>query len=215
MTTLNIWAVSDGRDGIEAQVVGLAEAVARLRPAQVTVRRIAWRWGLGRLPWRMIPRAALRADRSIGAPWPDIWIGAGRASLPLSTRVRDWSGGRTFVVQTQDPRRDPAAFDLVVPPAHDGLAGANVVAMAGAPNRLSEPRLAADLAQFASQIDTLPHPRLAVIVGGKSSAFDLPAADGFFLAIICKDGIVLVEQHHTLGVTGVETLDEHARRQFG
>src|SRR6185369_13838889 len=123
---LNIWAVSDGRDGIEAQVVGLAEAVARLRPAQVTVRRIAWRWGLGRLPWRIIPRAALQADGPVGPPWPDIWIGAGRASLPLSTRVRGWSGGRTFVVQTQDPGEAKPELDLIVPPLHDELTGENV-----------------------------------------------------------------------------------------
>src|ERR1700712_2159253 len=99
---LTIWAVSDGRVGIEAQVLGLAEAVARRRPARIVVKRIGWKWGLGRLPWQLIPRWALRAGRPIAAPWPDIWIGAGRASLPLSSRIRAWSGGRTFVAQTQN-----------------------------------------------------------------------------------------------------------------
>ena len=33
---LTIWAVSDGRAGIEAQALGLAEAVARLRPAEIS-----------------------------------------------------------------------------------------------------------------------------------------------------------------------------------
>jgi len=47
---LTIWAVSDGRVGIEAQVLGLAEAVARQRPAEILVKRIAWPFGLGRLP---------------------------------------------------------------------------------------------------------------------------------------------------------------------
>ncbi|MGZ3376965.1 MAG: ELM1/GtrOC1 family putative glycosyltransferase, partial [Phenylobacterium sp.] len=101
---LTIWAVSDGRVGIEAQVMGLAEAVARQRPATVVVKRIGWKWGLGRLPWQLTPRFALKSDSPIGPPWPDIWIGAGRASLPLSTAVRRLSGGKTFVVQTQDPR---------------------------------------------------------------------------------------------------------------
>jgi transcription elongation factor GreA len=40
---LRIWAVSDGRAGIEAQALGLAEAVARLRPAHIAVKRIGWR----------------------------------------------------------------------------------------------------------------------------------------------------------------------------
>ena len=59
-----IWAVSDGRAGIEAQALGLAEAVARVRPAEILVKRIGWRAGLGRLPWRMIPPAARTGDRS-------------------------------------------------------------------------------------------------------------------------------------------------------
>lgn len=166
---LRIWAVSDGRAGIEAQALGLAEAVARLRPAEITVKRIGWRWGLGRLPWRLIPRWALEGQ--ITTPWPDIWIAAGRATLPLSTRLK----GRTFVVQTQDPRAPLHRFDLVVPPEHDRLAGPNVFPIVGAPNRLTPEKLAAELARFEDRLAPLPHPRVAVIVGGRSKAFDLPA----------------------------------------
>ena len=171
---LTIWAVSDGRAGIEAQAQGLAEALARRRPAQVVVKRIGWRFGLGRLPWRLIPRWALKADSPIAAPWPDVWIGAGRASLPLSTRVRGWSGGRTFVVQTQDPGDATPALDLVIPPLHDELEGPNVFPIVGAPNRMSPEGFARDLAAFRNRIDPLPRPRVAMIVGGKSRSHDLP-----------------------------------------
>jgi mitochondrial fission protein ELM1 len=142
------------------------------------VKRIGWRYGLGRLPSRLNPGwpALLSAASAIAPPWPDVWIAAGRASLPISARTRRLSGGRTFVVQTQDPKRDPAAFDLVVSPAHDEVTGANVVPIVGAPNRLSEARLAADLARFEATVSPQPHPRVAVIIGGKSSAFDLPPA---------------------------------------
>src|SRR6185369_4494829 len=162
---LNIWAVSDGRTGIEAQALGLAEAVARLRPAQVTVKRIAWRAPFGRLPWGLVPpRLALEPASGIAPPWPDIWIAAGRATLPLSTRVRRWSGGETFVVQTQDPRTALEPFDLVIPPAHDRLAGPKVFSITGAPNRLTAERLAAELERFRARIDLLPRPRVALIV---------------------------------------------------
>lgn len=170
---LRIWAVTDGRAGIEAQAVGLAEAVARLRPAHIAVKRIGWRAGLGRLPWRLIPPRARTGD-PIEPPWPDIWIGAGRASLPLSTRMLTWAGGKTFVVQTQAPRAPLDRFDLVVPPEHDGLTGSNVFPILGAPNRLSPEALALARARFADQIDPLPHPRIAVIVGGRSKAHRLP-----------------------------------------
>lgn len=172
---LKIWAVSDGRAGIEAQALGLAEAVARLRPAEIEIKHVAWRWGLGRLPWRLVPPAALAEP--LGAPLPDIWIAAGRATLPLSTRLK----GKTFVVQTQDPRSPLERFDLVVPPEHDRLTGPNVFSILGAPNRLTAGKLAAELAAFP-QLAALPRPRVAVIVGGKSKAHDLPAAHAAALA---------------------------------
>ena len=175
---LTVWAVSDGRTGIEAQVRGLAEAVARQRPATVEVKRVAYRAGLGRLPeWLLpAPRLALTPASAIAPPWPDIWIAAGRATLPLSRRLRGWSGGQSFVVQTQDPRGGLSDFDFVIPPVHDGVAGENVCAILGSPNRLSAEGLAADLAKFRGRIDALPHPRVALIVGGKSRTHDLPAA---------------------------------------
>lgn len=171
---LRIWAVSDGRAGIEAQVLGLAEAVARRRPALITRKRIGWKHGLGRLPWRLIPPAARSGD-PIAPPWPDIWIAAGRATLPLSTRMLKWSEGRTFVVQTQDPRAPLDRFDLIIPPQHDGLTGPNVAPILGAPNRVTPETLALELAKFAPRFADLPHPRVAVIVGGDSKAHRLPA----------------------------------------
>jgi hypothetical protein len=171
---LIIWAVSDGRIGIEAQVLGLAEAVARRRPASIVVKRIGWKWGLGRLPWRLIPHAALNTDSPIAPPWPDIWIGAGRASLPLSAAMRRLSGGKTFVVQTQDPGSATPLLDLVIPPTHDELVGDNVLPIVGAPNRMNPEGFARDLARFQEAIDPLPHPRVAMIVGGKSKSHDLP-----------------------------------------
>lgn len=178
---LRIWAVSDGRVGIEAQALGLAEAVARRRPAHITVKRVGWRWGLGRLPWSLIPPSA-RAGDPIEPPWPDLWIAAGRATLPLSTRMLTWSEGRTFVVQTQSPRAPLDRFDLVIPPEHDRLEGPNVFPIIGAPNRLSAERLSLELARFRDRLEGLPRPRVAVIVGGKSKAHDLPAAQAAALA---------------------------------
>lgn len=153
---------------------GLAEAIGRLTPTTLEVSRVRYRFGVGRLPQRLnvVPRALL-AD-PIGPPWPDLWIAAGRATLPLSTRVKRWSGGRTFVVQLQDPRWPPRLFDLVIAPEHDGLTGSNVLTTVGAPNRVTPERLAQDADAFAERLDPLPHPRVAVLVGGRSKAFDLP-----------------------------------------
>ena len=47
---LAIWVVSDGRAGIENQALGLAEAVQRLTPAEITIKQIRWRPIFDRLP---------------------------------------------------------------------------------------------------------------------------------------------------------------------
>ncbi|HZZ34735.1 MAG TPA: mitochondrial fission ELM1 family protein [Caulobacteraceae bacterium] len=172
---ISIWAVSDGRAGIEAQVVGLAEALARRTPASVIVKRIAWRGLAGALPARMVPTGLLAPSSAIAPPWPDLWIAAGRASLPLSIRVKRWSNGHTFVVQLQDPRLAPSLFDLVIPPRHDRLEGANVFPILGSPHRVTRERLERDYARFAAQLDALPRPRVAVLIGGRSKAHDLGA----------------------------------------
>jgi mitochondrial fission protein ELM1 len=175
---LIIWAVSDGRAGIEAQVVGLAEAVARHAPALVVSKHVAWRGPAAWLPPQLHPasKAWLKDPTALGPPWPDLWIAAGRASLPLSLRVRDRSGGRTFVVQLQNPRTALGRFDLVIPPEHDGLAGANVVPILGAPTRVTLEKIGGKAHAFAEALASLPHPRVAVLIGGKSRTHDLSPA---------------------------------------
>ena len=184
---LSIWAVSDGRAGIEAQALGLAEAVALAAPSggEVTVKRIRWRPGLQRLPTRLVPAPRLLlasgSDR-LAPPWPDVWVGCGRASIPASIAVRRWSRGATFVVQVQDPLRPARLFDLVVPPTHDRLAGPGVFPILGAPHRAAPARLAAERARFSERLDALPRPLVAVLVGGRSKAFDLPSEHAAALA---------------------------------
>ncbi|MBE7218496.1 MAG: mitochondrial fission ELM1 family protein [Caulobacteraceae bacterium] len=184
---LAIWAVTDGRAGIEAQALGLAEAVAAAAPAggEIVAKRIVWRDGLQRLPTRLIPTPRLllrRGSDALAPPWPDIWIACGRASIPASIAVRRWAKGRVFVVQVQDPVRDARRFDLVVPPAHDRLEGPNVFPILGAPHRVTPDRLSAERGRFAEKLDALPRPLTAVLVGGRSKAFDIPLASAHAIA---------------------------------
>ena len=165
---LILWAVSDDKIGNINQVVGLGEAVARRRPAQLVVKTLT---GLSPLPWYLNPYPAAPYD--IGPPWPDIWIGAGRASVALSMAVRRWSRRATFVVQLQDPRAPVRAFDLVIPPLHDQVAGGSAFPIVGSPHRVTAEQLHASGVRFAEHISPLPHPRVAVLIGGKSKAHDL------------------------------------------
>ena len=177
---LNVWVVTDGRAGIEAQALGLAEAIARRTPVSLTAKRVQLR-----SPWRWLPPALAPAPRqattigsdAIDPPWPDLFIGCGRASIPFALGVREWSNGRTLVVQLQDPRVNPREFDLVVPPLHDELEGQNVIPIVGACNRMTPERLQKAVRDYAPvDLMELPSPRFAVLIGGKSKRQDIGAA---------------------------------------
>lgn len=187
---LTIWAVSDGRSGIEAQARGLGETLimaarARGLSTSLDVKRLVFRRLTDRLPtlfklW-LGPLLSRNSDR-FAAPWPDILIACGRASLALSLTMKLRSGGRTFVVQLQDPRWPTGLFDLVVAPTHDRLSGPNVITMLGAPNSVTPERLGSAVKAFANTLDALPRPHIAVLIGGKSKAFDLPEDQASVLA---------------------------------
>ena len=213
---LNVWIVTDGRAGIEAQALGLAEAIARRAPISLTTKRVhlrtPWRW----LPAGMVPapRQAMALDSDpIEPPWPDIFIGCGRASIPFALGVRDWSNGRTFVVQLQDPRMNPREFDVVIPPMHDGLEGPNVLPIVGACNRITQERMERAVSEYKSaNLEDLPSPRFAVLIGGKSKRQDISAAR----ARAISDSLAAVQRETggTLMATLSRRTSHAARLQF-
>ncbi len=173
---LRIWAVSDGRAGIENQVLGLSEAISRLTPAEIDTRHLRYAPLFDRLPTalKLWPDAMLEvsSDR-VAPPYPDIWIAAGRATLPHSLRMRERSGGRTLIVQLQDPKESLDAFDMVIAPAHDGVEGKNVLSQIGSTHRVTPQKLNEAVTEWADRLGPLPHPRLAVLIGGRSKTHDL------------------------------------------
>ena len=144
----SIWVVSDGRAGIERQALSLARALGephrweQLRHIRSDAHRseplrlspAGWQVPLPADKW-IAPMAALsrRQREQLQPPWPDVWIATGRRSIPYSRRMKKWSGGRTLVVQTQNPRTGLAPYDLVIPPEHDGIKGPNVFPILGPP----------------------------------------------------------------------------------
>lgn len=188
---LSIWVVSDGRTGIENQSLGLAEAVAELIPAQITRHHVAWTPAFDRLPSGLKHPAMLAKGRELlaGPDFPDLWIATGRATLPLSVRIKAASKGKTLVVQTQDPRWKTSAYDLIVAPEHDGVSGTNVLSILGSPHRITPKRLAQEAPAFSAQIDPLPHPRVAIMMGGTSKAFDLTIDHALQLADVMAETI--------------------------
>lgn len=168
---LSIWSVSDGRAGIERQAVSLARAIASKRAAETKTLRLqpkGLQLNLAPNLWPT-PLSALPADQraQLAAPWPDIWIAAGRRSIPYSLRAKKWSDGKTLIIQTQDPKVALPSFDLVIPPQHDAVTGSNVFPTLGPPTWWSEEEIAAAKARFPD-LAAAPGRKLLVSLGGQS-----------------------------------------------
>ena len=173
------WVVTDGKAGMETQCLGLAEALGFRDSLNAQVKRIS----LGK-PWRWLPPLAVLKPLSrltakgdfLAPPWPDVLIVSGRKAVAPALAVRREAAGKTFTIQIQNPAVDPSRFDVVVAPAHDGLEGDNVLSTLGALGRVTPERLAQEARHFAVRYSHLPHPRIAVLIGGNNRAYRLTAA---------------------------------------
>ncbi len=221
----SIWCVSDGRAGILNQTLALAAALgeperaARLadirssahRDGPLMLQPHGWQLMLRPDLW-LAPLSALPAEQrdQLKAPWPDIWIAAGRRSIPYSRLVKKLSGGATLVVQTQNPRMSPAGFDLVVPPEHDGVAAApNVFPIIGPPVWFSKARIAEAQAKFAS-LNASPGQKVLISIGGDSKTHRMSDAN---IAAI-EGAIQRLAEGRTFWITVSRRTPEQARVRF-
>jgi mitochondrial fission protein ELM1 len=188
----SIWCVADGRAGILNQTLALAAALgeperaaklAHLRSAShrdspLVLQPAGWQLMLRPDLWPA-PLSALPQEQRelMKPPWPDIWIAAGRRSIPYSRMMRKLSGGKTLVVQTQNPRVDMKSFDLVIPPEHDGVAAApNVFPIIGPPVWFSKTRIADAHGRFAN-LKSAPGQKVLVSIGGDSKTHKMSDAN--------------------------------------
>ena len=172
-----------------AQAEGLAEALGRPFESFAVRLRPPWSW----LPAHRQPPGLLRNGLAgaPGPPWPDLLITCGRRSAAASVAIRRAARGAVFTVHVQNPRAPARYFDLVVPPRHDGLAGANVVATRTALHRVTPDKLAAAAAQWRDRLGGL---QVAVLLGGRtrSHRFSRESVDALAAGLAGLDGPVAV-----------------------
>jgi uncharacterized protein len=174
-----IWVVTEGMAGMENQCLGLAERLPMPVRTFRTALRSPWRWLAPYSPGSAFAHAAAASDRLL-PPWPRLLIACGRQSIPFSRAAKRASGGRTIIVQCQDPRISSRLFDLVIPAEHDEMLGPNVFPIIGSPNRITPDRLGEARARFAPLFEPLRAPRVAVLIGGASrthGSLDVAAAE--------------------------------------
>ena len=113
-----VWVLLDDRPGNSTQSLGLAEELGWPFTALTlrfgTLARLHNRW-LGASVRGLEPGSR----SSLGPPWPDLVIAAGRRSAPVALWIRDQSQGRSKLVQLGRKGADRAElFDLAVTPAY-------------------------------------------------------------------------------------------------
>ena len=166
-----VWILHDGKVGLRNQVMGVAEAVG----LDFAEKRLETRY-----PWKMLPPALWfnarhapgRGGDRLLPPWPKLVISAGGRSAAPALAVREAAEGKCLVVQIQDPKIAPKHFDLMLIPEHDKIRAPNIMVTRGAVHRVTPAKLAEAARTWGPRLAHLPHPRVAVLIGG-SGAYQL------------------------------------------
>lgn len=169
------WVITEGIAGTENQCIGLTDALGVVP----VIKRIKLR-----APWKQLSPwlcwghdfALTNDSDTIAPPYPDLIIASGRKSIGLALHIKKQSGGKTMLVQVQDPRISPEHFDLVIVPQHDPMRGDNVFVTTGALHRVTPQKVASEKDKFSHLLGNLPAPRVAVLIGGTSKAHRMTAA---------------------------------------
>jgi mitochondrial fission protein ELM1 len=165
--TKNCWVITEGIAGTENQCIGVAERLG----VAFEVKRI-----ILRQPWKSLS-PYLGSEQSwsfspaLTAPWPDIVLAAGRKAIAAARYIKRQSPD-TYIAFIQDPRIPAPEFDLIAAPAHDKAFGDTVMQTIASPNRITQDKLDEAVKAFP-HLQSTKQPRTAVMIGGKSKAYDI------------------------------------------
>jgi mitochondrial fission protein ELM1 len=164
-----VWVLEDPRAGTAAQALGIAERLG------LPFRRVPLRYGrLAALPFPWPSLRGLASTRGLTPPWPRLAISAGRRAAPVSRWLRA-QGVRT--VHAMRPGFGAHDFDLLVLGRHDDPPEAgNILPILGATHRLSPAKLSEARAEWTGLAAYRP-PRVALLVGGRPGATNMPVAE--------------------------------------
>ena len=177
--------LSSSKIGHEVNCLGLAKALG-LHPRTFSVRPRALFAALA--PYGPAdPRDGPdRPASPLAPPFPDILFASGRVTVPYFRALKRAAGPRTFAVFLQDPRWSRSVADLIWAPEHDRVRGENVFVTPTSPHPLRPAALAQARAHLDPRIARLKAPRLAMILGGPSAAYQFTPQDNAALADIAR-----------------------------
>lgn len=172
-----VWVLADDRPGNTTQSVGLARALGwpyAAKELHFTSRaRLLQRW-LGAYAATCIGLDKTRSAPLI-PPWPDLVITAGWRPAPVARWIRKQSRGHTRVVQMGRKGGHVATlFDAVITPEHCCLPPHPRRVETVAPlTRITVEQLAQASERWQHLFENVPHPHVALLVGGSTGRYRL------------------------------------------
>ena len=131
-------------------------------------------------PWELLthllPGPTLSGiDRGLSsplqAPWPDLVITAGRRNESVAHWIKQQSGDRSVLVQLGRPWSALSRWDLIVSTPQYFLPALDNVLVNRLPLHTQRSPEAALVSALRNRLGTMPHPYIAVLVGGDSGRF--------------------------------------------
>ncbi|WP_306478385.1 ELM1/GtrOC1 family putative glycosyltransferase [Methyloversatilis sp.] len=165
-----VWVLLGKHEGDNQQLLTLADALGW----PYETRQLVFKGGPS-VPAPLQGASLIRLDRQrsapLSAPWPDLVLGAGSRSGPIARWIRRQTGGSTRLVQLGRPRASLDEFDLVVTtPQYRLPARDNVLHNMLPLNRPQTRQTGHALGLWRPQVEALPRPRIALLIGGDGSS---------------------------------------------
>ncbi|MGH6893601.1 MAG: mitochondrial fission ELM1 family protein [Dongiaceae bacterium] len=162
------------RRGDNAQVLALGEMLGW----PYEIKQLRWQPGYDVPPAEAgVSLAGLdqAASDSLSSPWPNLIIGIGYRSAPISRWIAMQGGNRAINIRLGRPRTELAPYDLVITTPQYGLPPApNVRELLLPLVRVDAEETAKSVARWRPTIERLPRPWIGVLLGGPTQhmAFD-------------------------------------------
>ncbi len=160
------WLITDGKIGDEQQCIGIAHAL------QVNYKLIHVKPSRFFAFFMPYGPTDPQEHHKIAPPYPDMAIASGRRAVAYLRKIKRASQGRCFTVFLKDPRTGLKTADFIWVPEHDRLRGINVLTTLTSPHALDLSQIVID-----PRLNSTKTPRVAVLLGGNSSAYTFTEAD--------------------------------------
>lgn len=167
-----VWALLNHRAGENTQVLALAEALGW----PFEIKRFTYRKGV---PYLLLSASLagidIHASDPLNPPWPDLIVSASARNEPICRWIQKQaaqSGHRVRLVHIGRPFNPLNSFDLVITTPQYRLPNrSNVLQNSLTLHRVTRARLENAAEIWYPQLNNLPKPYFAVMIGGSSGPF--------------------------------------------